>query len=42
MRWLDSITESMGVNLSKLQAIVEDRRGWSAAVRGVAKKLDTT
>ena len=42
MRWLDSITESMDVNLSKLQAIVEDRRGWSAAVHGVAKKLDTT
>ena len=37
MRWLDSITDSMGMNLSKLQEIVEDRGGWRAAVDGVAK-----
>ena len=37
MRWLDSITDSMDMNLSKLQEIVEDRGGWHAAVHGVAK-----
>ena len=37
MKWLDSITDAMDVNLSKLQEIVEDRGAWSAAVRGVAK-----
>ena len=38
MRWLDSITDSMDMNLSKLlQEIVEDRGGWRAAVHGVAK-----
>ena len=37
MRWLDSITGSMAVNLSKFQEIVEDRRAWHAAVYGVAK-----
>ena len=37
MRWLDSITNSMDVNLSKHQAISEDRRAWHAAVHGVAK-----
>ena len=37
MRWLDSITDSMGMNLSKLQKIVEDRGVWCAAVHGVAK-----
>ena len=37
MRWLDSIANSMDINLSKVQEIVEDRRAWSAAVHGVAK-----
>ena len=37
MRWLDSITNSMGMNLSKLLKIVEDRGAWHAAVLGVAK-----
>ena len=37
MRWLDSITNSVDVNLSKLQDIVEDRGAWHAAVHGVTK-----
>ena len=37
MRWLDSITDSMDVNLSKLQEIVEDRGLWHVVVYGVAK-----
>ena len=37
MKWLDSITELMDMNLSKLLEIVEDRGAWWAAVYGVAK-----
>ena len=37
MRWLDGITESVGMNLSKLQEIVKDREAWPTVVHGVAK-----
>ena len=37
MRWLDSVTDSMDMNLSKLWEIVEDRGTWHAAVHGVTK-----
>ena len=37
MRWLDSITDSMDMNLSKLQKVVEDMGAWHAVVHGVTK-----
>ena len=42
IRWLDGITNKMGMNLGKLQKMVKDREAWHAATHGAAKESDRT
>ena len=42
MKWLDGITDSMGVSLSELRELVLDREAWRAVIHGVGKESDAT